>query len=290
MIALQTCIETACLLEVTAPKPGNVHPSAAFADLTYADFVKSTSIVAPILSTAEHQGVAACILQAAQACQAQLGRNAQMGIILLLAPLAAVPERTSLAQGIAAVLDSLTITDSERVYEALSLVKPGGMGRVDQQDIRERPTLPLGEIMQLAANRDTIAGEYSSGFSIVLTSGVPLLKSFRELGQCWNEAIVRLHLTLMSQHPDTLIARKLGSRVAQQAATRAQAVLDSGWPHHPDSLAAIDAFDAWLREDGHNRNPGTTADLVCASLFAGLRDGHFGVPHNDMLDNTSHFS
>ena len=41
---------------------------------------------------------------------------------------------------------------------------------------------------------------------------------------------------------------------------------------------AIADFDAWLRADGHRRNPGTTADLVTASLFAALRDGMIAVP------------
>ena len=32
-------------------------------------------------------------------------------------------------------------------------------------------------------------------------------------------------------------------------------------------------LDSWLRSDGNRRNPGTTADLVAATLFAGLRGG-----------------
>ena len=36
---------------------------------------------------------------------------------------------------------------------------------------------------------------------------------------------------------------------------------------------ALADFDFWLRSDGHRRNPGTTADLIAAALFAGLRDG-----------------
>ena len=39
-------------------------------------------------------------------------------------------------------------------------------------------------------------------------------------------------------------------------------------------------FDAFLRADGNRRNPGTTADLIAAILFAGLRDGQF-IPDGD---------
>ncbi|MCS6850573.1 MAG: triphosphoribosyl-dephospho-CoA synthase, partial [Gemmataceae bacterium] len=47
----------------------------------------------------------------------------------------------------------------------------------------------------------------------------------------------------------------------------------AGWPAGPASPQAQADFDAWLRADGQRRNPGTTADLVAASLFAALRQG-----------------
>ena len=34
----------------------------------------------------------------------------------------------------------------------------------------------------------------------------------------------------------------------------------------------FEEFDAFLRADGHRRNPGTTADMIAAVLFAALRD------------------
>jgi triphosphoribosyl-dephospho-CoA synthase len=33
----------------------------------------------------------------------------------------------------------------------------------------------------------------------------------------------------------------------------------------------LEALDAWLVQENHSRNPGTTADLVTASLFVALR-------------------
>jgi triphosphoribosyl-dephospho-CoA synthase len=50
-------------------------------------------------------------------------------------------------------------------------------------------------------------------------------------------------------------------------------VLASGVPEGEDYLRALSDFDFWLRCDGHRRNPGTTADLIAAGLFAALRDG-----------------
>jgi triphosphoribosyl-dephospho-CoA synthase len=76
----------------------------------------------------------------------------------------------------------------------------------------------------------------------------------------------------MAAYPDTLIARKRGPAEAEESARRARAVLAAGWPAAP-ARAALAALDRWLRAVGHQRNPGTTADLVTACLFAALRDG-----------------
>jgi hypothetical protein len=42
--------------------------------------------------------------------------------------------------------------------------------------------------------------------------------------------------------------------------------------HTPQGRQAYRDFDTWLRSDNHARNPGTTADLVAAALFIGLRE------------------
>ena len=43
-------VTLACLLEATAPKPGNVHRGADFDDLTFADFLVSGVTIGPILA------------------------------------------------------------------------------------------------------------------------------------------------------------------------------------------------------------------------------------------------
>ena len=81
----------------------------------------------------------------------------------------------------------------------------------------------------------------------------------------------------MARHPDSLIARKWGAEVGGEAHTRAPAVLAGGI----ESSAGRDAlaeFDRWLREPGRRRNPGTTADLVTACLFAALRSDTMKLP------------
>ena len=50
-------------------------------------------------------------------------------------------------------------------------------------------------------------------------------------------------------------------------------VLAAGGVRDDAGRAAVEAFDASLRRDGNALNPGTTADLVTAVLFAALLEG-----------------
>lgn len=265
-------IRTACRLEVLAPKPGNVHPGAAFADLTADDFLRSAEIVAPVLARAPDDGIATVILAAVERTQAELGRNTNLGIILLLAPLAAVPLKQSVDAGIADVLTHTTVADASLVYRAIRCAQPGGMGTAAEQDVFGEPTLPLVDVMRLAADRDRIAAQYAHGFRDVLELAVPELMRWTARCGATETAIVGVHLSLMAALPDTLIARKCGAGVACESAARATAVLQAGWPESTVGRDRCSELDRWLRADGHRRNPGTTADLVAATLFVAQRD------------------
>jgi len=266
-------------MECTARKPGNVHPLAGFDDLHYDDLVRSAECVAPILSEARNRGVGNTIHDAVVATQQAVGKNTNLGIVLLLAPLAAVPEQTPLSEGIAEILQSLTRHDAELAYQAIRIANPGGMGSVDEADVSGEPTGTLLEMMQLAADRDTIAKQYSTNFALVLDTGLSLLESLvHHFPHDWETATIQLYLHLLAACPDTLIARKCGHDMAEESARRAQAVLDTGWPESDTGRQHFVDLENWLREEGNRRNPGTTADLVAATLFAGLREGTIECP------------
>ncbi|MBM82593.1 MAG: triphosphoribosyl-dephospho-CoA synthetase [Planctomycetaceae bacterium] len=268
--SLESLLQSACLLEARAPKLGNVHPDASFDDLHFEDFVRSAEIVAPILA---HScvGVGPTILAAIEATQTELGKNTNLGIVLLLAPLAAARLRKPLQNEIASVLDGCSEIDSALVFEAIRLANAGGMGKVEEEDIWDVPKMNLREVMRLAEERDLIAQQYSTDFAFVLSDGVELYKSELQRNSTPESAIVGLQLQVMSQFPDSLIARKCGAEVAAESAKRAAAVLKLHWPSSA-ALAEAERFDQWLRADGNRRNPGTTADIICAILFAYLRD------------------
>ena len=75
---------SACLLEATARKPGNVHPQASFADLTYRDFVRSARLIGPSIEQARDWPVGRIVLDAVEKTQGELHRNTNLGILLLL--------------------------------------------------------------------------------------------------------------------------------------------------------------------------------------------------------------
>lgn len=268
---LELWLREACVLEATARKPGNVHPAASFSDVGYSDFVRSAYVVAPVLAATRQLGVGAAILTATSRTSAETPGNTNLGMVLLLAPLAAVDPGLSLRDGVKEILENTTVEDARLVYQAIRLASPGGLGTVAEQDVRETPDVTLIEAMRLAADRDRVAAQYSNGFRDVLDFAAPRLLELSRDCAHWEQAVIGLHLSLLSEFSDTLIARKCGPRVAAEALHRARAVLAAGWPM-ADGIAACNDFDRWLRSDGHRRNPGTTADLVAAALFVALRD------------------
>ncbi|MDP6719455.1 MAG: triphosphoribosyl-dephospho-CoA synthase, partial [Pirellulaceae bacterium] len=134
-LSVGQCATLACLLEVIATKPGNVHRAADFEDLGLLDFAVSSAAIEPAIALAHQQGVGAAVLQATRATQDLVQSNTNLGTILLLAPLAAVSAEMPLVEGLPGVLANLQPADAAAVYEAIRLASPGGLGKVDEMDV-----------------------------------------------------------------------------------------------------------------------------------------------------------
>lgn len=271
---IATAATLACIWEATAPKPGNVHRGADFEDVTYLDFIHSGIIIGPILAKAQAAGAGQTVLGSVRATRAAVATNTNLGMVLLLAPLAAVPDGISLAAGIGEVLGNLTHDDTRAVYEAIRVSAAGGLGHTSNADVfGEVPTdLRLVDAMQLAADRDLIARQYTNGFADVFCTAEKI-KAAVARGWSLMTAIVHAHLQQLAAEPDSLILRKCGMAIAKEACVRAARIVDSLAPNDEDYEDAVADFDFWLRSDGHRRNPGTTADLIAAALFVLLREG-----------------
>ncbi len=279
MPTISACATLACLWEATAPKPGNVYRGADFEDLSYVDFLTSAALVGPLLESAAEQGVGLTVLEGVQKTRMAVGSNTNLGILLLLAPLAAVPAECRLAVGIGEVLAKLSLDDTEQVYEAIRLAQPGGLGQVETGDVHApaAPAISLVEAMRLASDRDTIARQYVSDFERVFTVADQIEAG---IARQWalSDAIVYAYLQLLAEVPDSLIERKCGQAMAREVSTRTAAVLTTGRPGDAKFEQAIGELDFWLRVDGHRRNPGTSADLIAAALFVLLREDQIEWP------------
>jgi triphosphoribosyl-dephospho-CoA synthase len=246
--------------------------------LTYFDFAASAVAIRPAMEAASSSRLGETVLDAIRASRAAAGTNTNLGIVLLLAPLAMVPHGEALRTGVLSVLEQLDGADAELVYAAIRHAQPGGMGKVNEADISGPAPADLRQAMAFAADRDLVARQYVNGFAEVFELVLPWLAQGVESGWTLSDTIVRAHLQLMSEQPDSLIARKCGIETARRAAAWAGRALAAGRPGDAVYYDAVAELDFWLRSDHHRRNPGTTADLITAGLFAALRDGVIRPP------------
>jgi triphosphoribosyl-dephospho-CoA synthase len=255
------CAAAACILEASAAKPGNVHPGEDFADLSYDELVAAALAIAPIMDRAAHEPLGRTIRDAVAASCRVTRSNANLGMILAIAPLAAAS-----AAGPAAVLSAASARDAVDVWEAIRLARPGGLGAATRWDVLGPAPPDIVEAMRLAAPHDLVARLWAEDYAPLDAGPVRDLAAELSRGTNLEDAIIRTHLRQLAREPDSLIARRHGAAVAAEVSTRAAAALATG--PEPSSLAD---FDRFLRSP-RRLNPGTTADLVAAALYILLRD------------------
>ena len=268
--------QLACLLEVSAPKPGNVSPFASFRDATYEDFLASAAAIGPALLMAGERSLGTTIRAGVEATARWAPSNTNLGLVLLLAPLARAALRSGdkpLRAQVAATLAATTVADARDVYVAIRSVAPGGLGRASEQDVAGTPTVTLRDAMALARGRDAIAREYATDFETTFEIGAPGLRRALSDALAWREAVVEVYLTLLAASPDSHIARKLGIDAAVRVQCRARAVLDAGGVRTMTGRDAIAALDRELRDEANTLNPGATADLTGAAIYVVLLEG-----------------
>jgi triphosphoribosyl-dephospho-CoA synthase len=268
---LERHVQLACLLEVSAAKPGNITPAHDFFDTTYADMVRSALALGPVFARGRvrKRGVGELIADGVRATARVTDANTNLGIVLLFAPLvrAAAMRRADEALRLATerTLARLDVDDAAAAFAAIARARPGGLGEAPEHDVRDPAIVSLREAMAAAAHRDSIASEYATGYAVVFDTGLPLLADALGDGVPTLEAIVSLHVSLLASHPDTLIERKAGPAAARAVSAAAREVLEG--------TRSLADFDASLRGPDHRLNPGTTADLVAATVLATLLSG-----------------
>jgi triphosphoribosyl-dephospho-CoA synthase len=297
--------QLACLLEASAPKPGNVSPGRHFSDMRYEDFLASAAAIGGPLTAAAGRPLGATIRLAIEATARWTRANTNLGIVLLLAPLARAavtvgsdpgdgaswgltpgPDEPGVGGGgegdsswqklrtrLRQVLDETTVEDARDVYEAIRLASPGGLGTADSQDVAGDPTVTLVDAMRLAAHRDGIAREYATAFELTFETGAPAVARARRDGLPWDDAIVETFLAVLANTVDTHVVRRGGASLAADVSRLAHDAIAAGGVRSESGRRAIAAMDARLRDPRNVANPGTAADLTAAAIFVVLLAG-----------------
>jgi triphosphoribosyl-dephospho-CoA synthase len=270
MIITSAYVE-ACLEELDAPKPGNVHVHAAGHRMTMADFVLSAEVSAPLLCRAGAP-LGERIRDAAAATRAAVGQNTNLGILLLCGPLAMAAER---GESVVEVIAASGLDDAEAVFSAIRLAQPGGLGATDHHDVRRVATVTLGVAMAEAAGRDSVARQWCNGFADVLGDGVAAYAAARARWADPSWAALAAFLEFLATFPDSHVQRKHGSAVALSV-RREAGVVRAALADCADPAAMLPGLLAWDRDlKVRGINPGTSADLTVATAFAWRLGLHF---------------
>ncbi len=237
------------------------------------------------------------------------GGNTHLGTCILLVPLAVAAGKTCVEHGKVAseelrlnvieVTYNTTAIDAVNVYEAIRIAgAERTLGRAEtaeapdvfDQKARDRlvsENITLYDVMKASSEWDNVASEFVSGMKNVFDVGylciVENLNSTRDI----NTAIVHAYLELLNKVPDTLIARKAGLKETEDVKSavkiglkrtawvsrEAGRILELGGLTTPEGRRALEAFDEKLHKAGGELNPGTTADLLAASIMVALLCG-----------------
>jgi triphosphoribosyl-dephospho-CoA synthase len=265
---LQQHFLAACELDVIALKPGNVRIGAPAHGMQADDFLRSARACAPALGQ-RGASVGRRVLEAIRCTQRVVRCNTNLGIVLLAAPLFRAAEAGGdLRAGLARQLAGLDRDDAVLAYQAIALARPGGMGTSARHDLDTEPQVTLLDAMREAQGRDSIARQYAQGFGDVFDLG--LAQWHGALARFGNEswAVTYLYLVYLSTWCDSLIDRKFGRATAQTVSERARELHSQLFSYSDlnDMKTRLLSWDDELRSAG--LNPGTSADLTVATVFA----------------------
>jgi triphosphoribosyl-dephospho-CoA synthase len=282
--------ELACAMEVLCPKPGNVGPGRPFKYMNEMSFIASAIGLAEAFADASAP-VGRLVERAAGAAKKLTGRNTNLGIILLLAPLARAAYNRDreggatdidLRESVSRVLSALDGDDSAAIYAAIRSAAPEGLGASDRYDVNGESS-HIMEAMRFASAWDSIAGEYASGYRITFGLTAPRLDELWRGGHTLRTSIAQTFLSLLGEVPDTLIARKRGRGASEEASLMAGRALGLGGYLSEEGRAAVSELRSLLEDPDNLMNPGTTADLMAAGIFVFLLNELERTPLSELL-------
>ena len=268
---LALAYKNACMGELQALKPGNVHAFADGHGMTIQDFIQSAEVTAEPISSVGYS-VGERVYYAVEATKNAVGQNTNLGMLLLCAPLLYAYSNLHTNQllwgQLAQTLNQLSVEDASWVAKAIVLANPGGLGTSVQHDVHESPKVSLLEMMESAQEKDRIAWQYANGFMDIVDFGVNLYADalLKWENAAW--ATTALYLGFLTKNIDTHVLRKHGEQTANALMQEAKEVEANYWATHNPKLMQkqLLVWDASLKQ--RKINPGTSADLTVATLLA----------------------
>jgi len=288
------------LLEVSGePKPGNVTRHKAFPEISYDDFVfAAASIQGPLTCSYERARTTSSRRRAVrglwgkallESCRkAMSGRsNTIFGTLLVEIPLGlgasvgttgqSITEEAANIVHASDFRDSLAFVKSIRVCMVGNLSHPAFARSAEALDLEDplieeqikENKVGLGRLLAPSAGYDLLASELIGGFPIINNHALEFLAWLRKLEDPI-KASAATYCTLLARHPDSLILRKAGLKVAEDIMARAERVMRSR-PFSAKWVEGMEGLDEELR--GRDLNPGTLADLTAGSIFLALLGG-----------------
>lgn len=275
------CAVLAMLFELSSsPKPGNVDRCHDFSDIGFHHFLTSAVCSYPVFrKAAKGEGCAGSfILEGVQAWgEWNLESNTHFGSLVLMIPLALAagqataqeegPEKMlaeKLEEELAKVLRKTTVIDAVNFYRAFDLAG-ARVVEVDEFSLKNpdwekdliESNRSLLDLMRLSVDHDIVAREWATDYE----RSFGLAKRLEEMVCIYglNDGVVRTFLEALAEVPDSLISAKFGREIAIQVSRQAaEALLDP-------TLDKARQMDCELLD--RDINPGSTADLIAASLF-----------------------
>lgn len=271
------CALLAMLFELSSsPKPGNVDRCHDFSDIGFHHFLTSAVSAYPVFrKAAEGRGRAgpgSLLLEAVAAWQTwNLSSNTHFGSLVLMIPLAIAAGRPGdLQEELKNVLDHSSAEDAMDFYRAFALagarvveVESFSLSDRKWEETLHESGKSLLDLMRLSAGHDLVAREWSTYYQRSFYLSERLTGRIEKKGL--NEGVVRTYLEALAEVPDSLIRAKFGEQTAHEVSRRANEALQD------PTLGQASLLDRDLLEQ--DINPGSTADLIAASLFIALLRG-----------------
>ena len=132
-ILLKKQIKFVCDTEMKSLKPGNVHKFSEGHGMNIKDFYQSSSIISKCL-TKNNLDLGRKILTSVNEIQDKIKKNTNLGIILMLSPIATVVQKEGviskeeLLKKIKSLIKKQNIKNSVPIFKAIDLTSPGGLG------------------------------------------------------------------------------------------------------------------------------------------------------------------